>query len=135
MRWCRKNFRCAPNLPQSAALGIKLKRNRRNIEESINSVEVTIDDLLEATEDHQLPPEDRNWKGRAHLMAMMFKGQPHKAMSIDSRLTAMSAMIESGKLLGWALPEQENGSYNIVERVWQVTSTLASNVCRKTAMF
>lgn len=95
-----------------------------NIEESINSVEVTMDDLLEASEAvHQLPPEDRNWEGRAHLMAIMFKGQPHKAMSIDSRLTAMSIMVESGKLPGWVLPEQEDGSFIIAEPVWQVTAT------------
>jgi hypothetical protein len=79
--------------------------------------------LQEATEAvHQLPEKDRNWEGRAHLMAMMFKGQPHRAMSVDSRLTAMSAMIESGKLPGWALPELEDGSYSIAEPVWQVTA-------------
>jgi len=95
-----------------------------NVEESINSIEITIEDLLEATEAvHQLPPEDRNWEGRAYLMAMMFKGQPHKAMSVDSRLTAMSAMIESGKLLGWALPDQDDGSHSVAEPVWQVTAT------------
>ena len=67
--------------------------------------------------------ENRNWEGRSHLLAIMFKGSPHKAMSIDSRLNAMSGMVESGKLPGWAIPEQEDGSFLIAEPVWEATAT------------
>lgn len=95
-----------------------------SIEERINSVKVTINDLLEASEAvHSLKPEDRNWEGRAHLMAIMFKGEPHKAMAIDSRLIAMSSIIASGELPGWALPQKEDGSYNIAEPVWLATAS------------
>jgi len=91
--------------------------------EKINEVEITIDDLLNATEEvHKLPPEDRNWEGRAFTMAKMFKGQPHKAMAIDSRLTAMSEMIENGNLPGWALPKDEEGSVGVSEPVWEATA-------------
>jgi hypothetical protein len=101
-----------------------MEQFKMNIEKHINSVVVTIQDLLNATEEIQNSvPENRNWEGRTHILALMFKGQPHKAMSIDSRLSAMSSMVESGKLPGWALPEQEDGSYLIAEPVWEATAT------------
>ena len=54
-----------------------------NIEKHINSVLVTKEDLLEATEQiHKLSSENRNWEGRSHLLAIMFKGSPDKAMSM-----------------------------------------------------
>lgn len=91
--------------------------------EQINEVEITIDDLLDVAEEvHKLAPEDRNWEGRAFTMARMFKGQPHKAMAIDSRLTAMSEIIESGSLPGWALPKTKDGSVGVAEPVWRATA-------------
>ena len=95
-----------------------------DIEEQINSVRVSAEELLEATNEVQKLPEDsKNWEGRTHILVKIFKGQPHKAMSVDSRLTAMSTMIDSGKLPGWALPEQEDGSFNVAEPVWQAAAS------------
>ena len=95
-----------------------------NFEHNLNSVEVTIDELLYAIDEvHKLPVEQRTRVGRSHLMAKIFQGQLHKALSVESRLIAMGEMIETGKLPGWALPEKEDGSYRIAESVWQATAT------------
>ena len=90
----------------------------------LNSVRITIDDLLFVTEEvHKLPPEDRDWEGRLHLMVRLFKGEPDKAMAIEKRLVAMSTLVASGSLPHWALPEAPDGSVNIAEPVWLATAT------------
>lgn len=94
-----------------------------SFENNINSVEVTMNDLLTASESVQkLMPEDKNWEGRARILSIIFKGHSHKAMSVDARITALSAMIRSGKLPGWALPEKEDGVYSISHVVWLVAA-------------
>ena len=41
----------------------------------LNSVQVTLDDLLCVTREvHSLPESDRDWEGRTHLMVRLFKG-------------------------------------------------------------
>ena len=94
-----------------------------NIENTINRVEITVDDLLAAAEQvRQLPAENRNGLGRALCMAMIFKENHHKAMAVDSRLVAMNDMVKGGHLPGWAVPEGEDGSISIAEPVWEATA-------------
>jgi len=96
----------------------------RNFEASINAVHITLDDLLLASEEvHKLPPGDRDWEGRTHLMARLFSGEPDKALAIDARLTAMARLIRAGALPGWALPTAPDGSTQISEPVLLATAT------------
>ena len=96
-----------------------MSRSLANMAARLNAAHITIDDLLFATEEvHKLPPEDRDWEGRLHLMARLFKGEPDKGLAIEKRLAAMSALIGSGSLLHWALPEAPYDSVKIAEPVW-----------------
>lgn len=89
----------------------------------INATHITIDDLLYVTEEvHKLPPDDQNWEGRMHLIVRLFKGEPDKALAIEKRLMAMSALVASGSLPHWSLPEAADGSIYISEPVWRATA-------------
>ena len=95
-----------------------------SIEEKINSEKITMDDLLNVSREvHKLPPEDRDWEGRLHLMAHMFRGNPIKGQAIEYRLAAMEKIISSGKLPGWAMPEASDGSTSVSEPVWKATAS------------
>ncbi len=94
-----------------------------SIEKRINSVVVTVEDLLATIKEiHGLPPEDCDWESRTFLMASLFSEEPDKAMAIDSRLIAMSEMIDAGHLPGWTLPKESDGSVIIAESVWKATA-------------
>jgi hypothetical protein len=89
----------------------------------INSARVSLEDLLLASQEvHALPPEDRNWEGRLHLMVRLFPGEPDKGLAIEYRLTAMSRLVASGALPHWAMPEQPDGSTGIAEPVLQAAA-------------
>ena len=93
------------------------------IEEKVNAAKITVADLLKVTEEvHKLPEEDRDWEGRAHLMIRLFKGNPTKAQAIEYRLIAMSRVIASGKLPGWALPQGSDGATSVAEAVWKAAA-------------
>ena len=93
------------------------------IEERINSVKITAEDLFSvADEIHKLPDGERDWENRAIIAASMFKDEPDKAMAIDLRLMAMSEMINTGKLPGWATPTKIDGSVTLAEPVWVATA-------------
>ena len=95
-----------------------------DIEKRVNSARVTKENLLQVSEDvHNLPEKDRDFEGRTILMIKMFPGESDKCMAIDLRMMAMNEIIESGKLPGWALPQQEDGSFLIAEPVWEATAT------------
>tara|TARA_R110002072_G_scaffold95501_1_gene210578 strand:+ start:1549 stop:1932 length:384 start_codon:yes stop_codon:yes gene_type:complete len=90
-----------------------------NIEERINSAKVTKEDLLQVSEAvHNLPEKERDFEGRTILMIKMFPGESDKCMAIDLRIMAMNELIGSGTLPGWAIPQQEDGSFLIAEPVW-----------------
>lgn len=90
----------------------------------LNAVRVSMKDLLLASSEvHKLPPEDRDWDGRLHLMVRLFPGERLKASAVDLRLTAMSKLIKSGVLANWVLPEAGDGSTSIAEPVWMTTAT------------
>lgn len=93
------------------------------LQNELNAVAITIDDLLLATDEvHKLLPDDRNWKGRLHVMARLFHDTPRKGLSIEYRLVAMSRMIEAGVLPGWAAPQAADGSVQIAEPVWKAAA-------------
>lgn len=93
------------------------------LQNELNAVTITVEDLLLATDEvHKLPPEDRNWEGRLHVMARLFHGTPRKGLSIEYRLVAMTKMIEAGTLPGWAMPQAADGSVQIAEPVWKATA-------------
>lgn len=90
----------------------------------INAVRVTSDDLLLASREvHKLPPEDRDWEGRLHLMVRLFQGEPDKARAVEYRLLAMSRLLESGVLPHWVQPKAADGSVQIAEPVWATAAT------------
>lgn len=93
------------------------------LEKELNAVTITVEDLLLASDEvHKLPPEERNWKGRLHVMARLFHDTPSKGLSIEYRLVAMTKMIEAGALPGWAVPQVSDGSVQIAEPVWKATA-------------
>jgi hypothetical protein len=101
-----------------------MSSSNRAREARINAVHITLDDLLFASEEvHKLPPDDRDWEGRAHLMARLFSGEPDKAFAVDARLTAMARLIRAGALPGWTLPTAPDGSVQISEPVFLATAT------------
>lgn len=90
----------------------------------LNAVRVTMKDLLLASSEvHKLPPEDRDWEGRLHLMVRLFPGEGKKASAVDLRLTAMSNLVRRGVLANWVVPESADGSTRIAEPVWRTTAT------------
>lgn len=56
-------------------------------------------------------------------MARLFKGEPDRALAIEYRLVAMSRMLDSGVLPGWAQHMTPDGSVSVAEPVWQATAT------------
>lgn len=95
-----------------------------NIDERVNAAIVTKEDLLRVTEAvHNLPENERDFEGRTIQMIKMFPKQSDKCMAIDLRIMAMDEMIGLGTLPGWALPQQEDGSFLIAEPVWIAAAT------------
>ncbi len=93
------------------------------LQADLNSVAVTIEDLRRATDEvHKLAPKDRNWEGRLHTMARIFKGEPRKALVVEYRLVAMTRLLEARVLPAWALPEAPDGSVAVAEPVWAATA-------------
>jgi hypothetical protein len=90
----------------------------------LNAVRVTIDDLLLASREvHKLPPEDRDWEGRLHLMVRLFQSEPDKARAVEYRLIAVTKLLESGVLPHWVLPTAADGAVQIAEPVWATAAT------------
>lgn len=94
------------------------------LQNDLNAVVVSVNDLLVASETiHALPENDRDWEGRSIAMVRLFKGAPLKAMAVECRLRAMSRIVESGALPGWAMPPSSDGAVSIAEPVWSATAT------------
>ena len=98
--------------------------HRIKLAAELNSVRVSLDDLILASRKvHDLPPEDRNWAGRLHLMTRLFEEEPHKAVAVEHRLMAMSKLVSSGVLPNWVLPQTSDGATQIAEPVWLATAS------------
>jgi hypothetical protein len=90
----------------------------------VNSVRVSAEDLLLASDEvHKLPAQDRDWEGRAHLLARLFSGESDKAFAIETRLSAMSKLIASGSLPYWCHPTDADGATLIAEPVFVAAAT------------
>ncbi len=101
-----------------------MTESRMKLTAELNAVRVMIEDLLLASKEvHGLPPEDRDWEGRLHLMVRLFSGEPNKALAVEHRLMAMSKLVSSGVLPHWALPESPDGATQIAEPVWLATAS------------
>lgn len=101
-----------------------MNQSLANMAAQLNATRITIDDLLLASREvHKLPPDDQGWEGRLHLMVRLFKGEPDKGLAIENRLMAMSALVASGTLPHWVLPEAPDGSVQISEPVWLAAAT------------
>lgn len=95
----------------------------------VNSVHVSAEDLLSASEEvHKLPAEDRDWEGRAHLLARLFSGEGDKAFAIETRLSAMSKLIASGSLPHWSRPMGADGAALIAKPVFIAAATEPNRV-------
>ncbi|MEQ1597613.1 MAG: hypothetical protein ABL985_21235 [Casimicrobium sp.] len=94
------------------------------LQNELNSVEITLDDLLQASKAvHDLPQEDRDWQGRKIALVKLFLGQPEKAHAVETRLGAMAQLIQSGVLPMWATPVDSEGATQIAEPVWLATAS------------
>lgn len=95
-----------------------MDQSTANLIARINTVQISADDLLLASDEmHKLSPEDRDWEGRTHVVARLFKGEHHKAFAVQSRLEALASLISAGALGRWA-PEGNDGSHLIAEPVF-----------------
>lgn len=102
----------------------------------VNAVRVTLRDLLSASSEiHKLPEDQRDWEGRAILLARMYAGQDRKAMAVGRRLSAMARLIESGALPHWVLPKQSDGAVMISEPVFLAAAAEPLLLTRSDAYF
>lgn len=92
--------------------------------ERLNRVEVSMQDLLQASAlVHELPEDQRDFEGRALVMLRLFPGQPDKCQVVEYRLQAMSSLLSERALPGWATPPSEDGAVLISEPVFQAAAT------------
>jgi len=92
--------------------------------ERLNSVEVSMQDLLQASAQiHELPEEQRDFEGRALVMLRLFPGQTDKCQAVEYRLQAMSELVSRGALPGWATPRAATDVFEIAEAVWLATAS------------
>jgi hypothetical protein len=97
---------------------------KKRIEEEISAVTVSLKDLLLACEEiHRSAPKDKDWEGRLITLARVFKGQRGKAMAVEYRLAAMTRILESNLLPGWAKPIAPDGTVSVSEPVWLATAS------------
>ena len=97
----------APALP---ALGNGPRRHvidqaTANLIARVNAVSVTVEDMfLAAAEIQKLALETCNRKVRTRCLGEIFKGQRYKPLAVNFRLEAMAAIVGSGKIARWVLP-------------------------------
>lgn len=92
--------------------------------ERLNSVAVSMQDLLQASAQvHELPEQRRDFEGRALVMLRLFPGEPDKCQAVEYRLQAMSTLLSARALPGWATPPSEDGAVLISEPVFQAAAT------------
>ncbi len=99
---------------QTCWLDMSMDQSTANLIARLNTVDVSVDDLLLASNEiHQLPPDQRDWEGRAICTARFFKGERQKAFAVISRLEAMAKLISSGALPNGLIPEIADGGHMI----------------------
>jgi hypothetical protein len=64
-----------------------------------NAILVTLDDLFHGSDEiHKLPRKAMNWDGRMDCLTRIFRGRRDKAFVVNSRLEAMSQLVNAGKV-------------------------------------
>ena len=100
-----------------------MSRSLLNMASRLNAVRIEVGDLLLATREvHKLPPTDRDWEARLHLMVRLFPGEPDKGLAVEHRVQAMDKLLMSGVLPHWATPEQPDGAVLVAEPVWKAAA-------------
>ncbi len=67
--------------------------------ERSNAILVTIDTMWRGSDEiHKLPRDQMDWDSRMDCLARIFRGQRDKAFVVNSRLEAMSKLVNSGKV-------------------------------------
>jgi hypothetical protein len=85
----------------------------------INRVDVSSDDLLSLSKEiHEMPPEQRDWEGRAICAIRLFSEQKDKALAVTWRLEALAKLISSESLPHWAKQEAEDGARMVAGSVF-----------------
>jgi hypothetical protein len=86
-------------------VGSAIDQATANLIARVNAVCVTADDLLlAAAEIQKLPLETCNGEARLRCIAPLFNWQSYKIMAVNARLEAMGAIVRSGKIQRWVLP-------------------------------
>ena len=64
-----------------------------------NAILVTIAAMWRASDEiHKLPAEEMNWDGRMDCLTRIFRGRRDEAFVVNSRLEAMSRLVNTGKI-------------------------------------
>ena len=89
----------------------------------INAERFSASDLLELSREiHDLPDKLRDWEGRMFLLAKRFPHQPYRALAVDKRLEAMSALIATNTLPLGVMPQAQDGSHMVAESVFEAAA-------------
>jgi hypothetical protein len=83
-----------------------------------NAILVTLDDLFHGSDEiHKLPREEMSWDGRMDCLTRIFRGRRDKAFVVNSRLEAMSQLVNTGKLPYGVLPMDTAGWNSLANSV------------------
>jgi hypothetical protein len=83
-----------------------------------NAILVTIDSMLRGSDEiHKLPREEMNWDGRIDCLTRIFRGQRDKAFVVNSRLEAMSRLVNAGKVPYGVVPRKIAGWNSLANSV------------------
>ena len=87
--------------------------------ERSNAILVTIDTMWRGSDEiHKLPRAEMNWDGRMDCLARIFRGQRDKAFVVNSRLEAMSRLINAGKVPYGVIPMEIAGWNSLANSVF-----------------
>ena len=77
-----------------------------------NAILVTIDNMWRGSDEiHKLPREEMSCDGRMDCLTRVFRGRRDKAFVVNSRLEAMSQLVNTGKVPYGVLP-MDTGGWN-----------------------
>jgi hypothetical protein len=84
-----------------------------------NRAVVSKEDILEFVEElSEHEASDRDFEGRAILLAQLHSGEPDKALAIEFRMHALARLFGDEHPRGWTLPEMPDGSVLTKEPVF-----------------
>ena len=87
--------------------------------ERSNAISVTIDVLWRGSDEiHKLPRDQMDWDGRMDCLARIFRGQRDKAFVVNSRLEAMSKLVNAGRVPYGVTPMDTPGWNSLANSVF-----------------